>query len=212
MNFQKAKTLAIRCQELGPLGAVQLLAHAARVKLDMAALETLRLVFGFDRWHSRSPDSARPYRAQISALVNKLDPASVVEVGCGLGGILSRINAERRHGYDQDPAAIRAARFLHGPSVEFTVGGFEQVDDDRIDVLIAVNWMHGFSSEQVEQWISPLLPKARYLLVDTIIPGAPGNYPFLHNFEFLGDKARQLRVESVASEPHRRFILWEITH
>ncbi len=209
MVVSKMASFAAKCRQLGPVGSVQALAHAARVKLDMAALEGLRLLFGFERWHARSPDSARPYRQQLASLVNDLRPNCVVEVGCGLGGILARIKADRRYGYDSDPAAIRAASFLHGDSVKFTVGGFEQIGEGSIDVLIAVNWIHEFSPELIERWITPLLPSVRYLLVDAIIPGSPGGYRHFHTFQFLDRKAKQISINAM-SEPHRRFILWEM--
>jgi SAM-dependent methyltransferase len=202
--------VAAKFQRLGPVGSVQALARTARVKLDMAVLQALRLLFGFERWHARSPDSSRPYRQQLAALVNGLSPTCVVEVGCGLGGILSRIKADRRHGYDRDPAVIRAARLLHGRSVQFSVGGFEQVGDRDVDVLIAVNWMHEFPPEQIERWILPLLPAVRYLLVDAINPGSEGGYRYYHDFHFLDGSAHQESVNALA-EPNRRFILWKVS-
>src|SRR4051812_42859244 len=147
-----AAVLKIRWRRPGTL------ARAVRVKIDMAALEALGWLFGFDRWHARSPNSARPYREQLARLANGLHPRCVVEVGCGLGGILSRISASRRLGYDRDPAVIRAARFLHGRSIRFRVGDFEQVREPQIDLLIAVNWIHEFAPEEIERWIAPLLP------------------------------------------------------
>jgi SAM-dependent methyltransferase len=188
---------------------MQALARMARVRLDVIVLQALRLRFGFEPWHARSPDSSRPYRKQLATLVNDLAPTCVVDVGCGLGGTLSQINAERRHGYDRDPAVIRAARILHGRSLTFTVGGFEEVSDKGIDVLMAVNWMHEFPPEQVEQWILPLLPDIRYLLVDAIKPGSNGGYRYFHDFHFLDQKARPASV-SASAEPNRRFILWEV--
>jgi SAM-dependent methyltransferase len=212
MFVSKLEALAGEYRRNGPFGPIRLLGRAARVKLDMASLELLRLIFGFERWHARSPDSARPYRRQLAAMVNRLKPGCVVEVGCGLGGIIARIKAERRYGFDRDPAAIRAARFLNSSAIEFTVGGFDDVSTDHIDVLIAVNWMHGFPPEQLEQWIAPLLPRVRYLLVDAIVAGTPGNYAYCHDFAFLKDQAREMLVEGAAGESHRRLILWEVSH
>jgi len=210
MMVSRMAGVAAKFHRLGPAGSLQAVGRFVRVKLDMAVLQLIRLLFGFDQWHARSPDSSRPYRRQLAGLVNDLGPTCVVEVGCGLGGILSRIKAERRHGYDRDPAVIRAARFLHGRSTQFAVGGFEQIKERNIDVLIAVNWMHEFPPEQIERWIVPLLPAVRYLLVDAIDPGSPGGYRYYHNFHFLDDRARQMSVSALA-EPNRRFILWEIS-
>jgi len=209
MTLGKIITLAKRCRSLGPWHSLQLLAHLSRVKLDMAALQCLRLAFGFDRWHARSPDSTRPYRRQIASLVNDLGPTRVVEVGCGLGGIISRITAKSLIGYDVDPSLIRAARFLHGRSAWFKEGGFEQVDEAEIDVLIAFNWMHEFPPEQIESWIAPLVPRVRYLIVDAINPGSDGGYPYFHDFAFLETKASKTSV-GAKGEPHRRLILWKV--
>ncbi len=209
MTVSKMATIAAKLQRLGPVGSAHALARGVRVRLDVIVLQVFRLLFGFEPWHARSPDSSRPYRKQLAALVNDLAPICVVEVGCGLGGILSRVKAERRHGYDREPAVIRAARFLHGRSVQFTVGGFGQVSDKDIDVLMAVNWMHEFPPEQIERWILPLLPTVRYFLVDAINPGSAGGYRYFHDFHFLDQKARPVSVSALA-EPNRRFILWEV--
>ena len=209
MTVSKLASIAAKIQQLGPGGSAQAIARMVRVRVDRIGLQALRLLFGFEPWHARSPDSSRPYRKQLAKLVNDLAPTCVVEVGCGLGGILSQVKAERRHGYDRDPAVIRAARALHGRSVQFTVGGFEQVSDRNIDVLMAINWMHEFPPEQIERWILPLLPDIRYLLVDAINPGSDGGYPYFHDFHFLDQKARPTSV-TASAEPNRRFILWEV--
>jgi hypothetical protein len=209
MTVSKLASIAAKVQQLGPGCSAHAIMRMLRVRLDGIALHALRLLFGFEPWHARSPDSSRPYRKQLARLVNDLAPVCVVEVGCGLGGILSRVKAERRHGYDRDPAVIRAARILHGRSVQFSVGGFEQVSDKGIDVLMAINWMHEFPPEQIERWILPLLPRIRYLLVDAINPGSVGGYRYFHDFHFMDKKARPASV-SASAEPNRRFILWEV--
>ena len=183
--------------------------RSARIALDQAALHGLRLLFRFDPWHARSPSSARPYRQGLAALVSELRPSCVVEVGCGLGAILSRISADERYGYDSEPGVVRAARLLHGRTVRFIEGGFEQVKQTNIDVLIAVNWPHDFPPDQVERWILPLLPSVRYLLVDSIDPAHKLNYKYYHNFCFLEGKADPV-FESAFGEESRRFILYKV--
>jgi len=197
-----------RCREAGPVGSVREIGRLSGLLADRAALEALRLLFGFASWHAASPDSARPYRKQLAALVNGLEPVCAVEVGCGLGGIISRVNARRRYGLDVDVAVIRAARILHGRSVRFIAGGFDQVPDEKIDVLIAVNWLQAFSPEQVERWINVHLPKVRYLLVDAVMPGTAG-YRFYHDFAFLNGRGTRHSIPA-AGEAHREFLLWKI--
>jgi hypothetical protein len=194
---------------LGPSASAYALARRARITLDTAVLQLLRLLFGFHPWHARSPSSARPYCKQLAELVSRLGPNSVIEVGCGLGAILSRVKAERRCGYDTDAGVIRTARLFHGRSVQFINGSFEQISDTRIDVLIAVNCLHDFPPEQVECWIAPLLPVVRYLLVDAIKPGSPGGYRYYHDFGFLDGKVREMFIGEFG-EPSRRFILYQV--
>ena len=183
--------------------------RSARIALDKAALGGLRLLFGFDRWHASSPLSARPYRKGLAALVSDLNPKRVVEVGCGLGAILSRIRADERYGYDIDPRVVRAARFLHGRSVRFFEGGFDEMVETDIDVLIAVNWIHDFSPDQLERWLMRKLPTIRYLLVDAIDPSSPLSYRHYHDFSFLEGAAEPVFAGAFGEE-HRRFILYKV--
>jgi len=75
-----------------------------RCRIDRLGLGALRLLFGFDRWHASAPYSCRPYKELVVELANALQPSIAVEVGCGLGDIISRIKAADRFGIDSDHA------------------------------------------------------------------------------------------------------------
>jgi hypothetical protein len=146
--------------------------------------------------------------------VNALQPAIVVEVGCGLGDIISRVNAVDRFGIDADSRVIRAARFLHRGR-----GFWHQGDGDcvqrivsqerTIDCLIMVNWIHNLSPERLSELLLPLLPRTRYLILDAIDVDGPNSYRHKHDFGFLSAVARRLSVSRVQSEP-RSFIVFEV--
>lgn len=201
--------ILLRYRAAGLTGCVKWFAHALRVRADRAALQVLRLIFGFERWHAASPDSARPYRQQLITLVSELAPERAAEVGCGLGSIIAHVNAAERLGLDTDPSVIRAARFLHRHGVRFAVGSFEDLPSTRMDIVIAVNWLHQFAPQQAKRWIAPLLPRVRYLLIDTIKPGTPGGYACFHDFAFLRQHADCMKIPA-AGEPHRTFLLWKV--
>lgn len=186
------------------------LRSSARIALELVSLQILYRVYRFHHWHAYSPVSARPYRRVVADLAQADGDrlARVVEVGCGLGHILARVQAAERIGYDPDAGALRAGRLLYGRGVTFLSGSFESVDDPQIDVLIAVNWLHSFSPAQVEAWLRPLLSRTRRLLVDQIDPEAAG-YKFHHDFAFLRGQAQEVRSARVADEP-RRFVLYEL--
>jgi SAM-dependent methyltransferase len=183
--------------------------RSGRIALDRAALGVLRRMFGFQRWHSESPTSARPYRRDVAGLASSVSPQTVVEVGCGLGAILAHTDAPRRVGYDLDEKVIRAARFLHRGKIDFKFGGFEAVVEDPIDVLIAVNWIHDYSPDELDAWLRPLLARASFLIVDAIESASPVPYRFYHDFAFLDGRAQRVRAEAFG-EAHRSFLLFKV--
>jgi SAM-dependent methyltransferase len=87
---------------------------------------------------------ARAYRSWLAHYYNLLIPpdASVLEIGCGSGGLLSQIRAARKVGIDLSPAQIAAAKQrIHGG--EFHVQAGELLDltqttgrEEKFDVII----------------------------------------------------------------------------
>jgi hypothetical protein len=191
--------------------ALQLgLTRAIRITIDKAALHALQRVYGFNRWHAYAPLSARPYRRTVAGVINALNPNCVVEVGCGLGVVLSLVRARHRYGYDTDGGAIRAARLIRSRSIVFREGDMRSVGQPKIDVLVLVNWIHEFSPQQLAEWLEPLLSRTRFLLLDAIDADNPLDYRYSHDFSFLANKAR-LISQSRAEGEGRRFMLYEVT-
>jgi len=185
------------------------LLRAMRIGWDRLFLGILAKIFKFNRWHAAAPTSARPYRNTVAQIVNELRPNSVVEIGCGLGGVLSRIRAPERYGYDIDEGAIRAARFLHGRRIMFVHGDISAVSPKRFDVLILVNWIHELSPESLDSQLTPLLPRVRYLLLDAIDVANQNGYKYRHDFVFLGARATRLSITRPLNEG-RSFHLFEV--
>ena len=96
-------------------------------------------------WHTE--DS--PWKAsQILRLIKKngLIPKSIVEVGCGAGGVLLGLSKESALkevsflGYDISPQAIALAREKMSSEVQFVVGNiFEDEDEPNYDILLAID-------------------------------------------------------------------------
>lgn len=183
-------------------------------RLERVWLGVLSRLFGFDAWHAAAPYSCRPYKKQVVELVNALHPACVVEIGCGLGDILSRVTAPQRFGVDADVGVIRAARLLRGSGVRWIHGTVDEVErllPQRlpIDCLIMVNWIHNLSPESLAEVLLPLLTRVRYLLLDAIDVDAPGNYRFRHDFGFLATRTERVSTIHPAGEP-RSLIVFRV--
>lgn len=180
-----------------------------RCRADRLWLGLLARYFRFDPWHASAPYSCRTYKQTVVDLVNSLSPHTVVEIGCGLGELLCRIHAPRRYGYDVDQGVIRAARFLHGSKISFIHGDAAKVEQDSMDVLILVNWIHSQSPAELFGVLKPLLAKASYLVLDAIDPDGPGSYRYKHDFAFLEGKAERLSITRPLDEP-RSFHLFRV--
>ena len=180
-----------------------------QIQIQRSLLSLLQVIYGFDQWHVDSPLLARPYRRIVAKMVNGLAPKSVIEVGCGLGSLLSLIDAPARTGYDCDKGAIRAVRILNTRRICFVHGSIEKIPANRVDVLIMVNWIHDVKPELLHYWLSSLLPNIRFLMVDAIDQFNPLPYAYRHDFAFLQDTCRLLKIERHQGEG-RSFLLFEV--
>jgi SAM-dependent methyltransferase len=190
-------------------------ATAIRCRCERLWLRGLRLVFKFDAWHASAPYACRPYKKRVVDLVNSLAPHTAVEVGCGLGEILSRVIASERFGFDQDDAVIRAARFLHGGGVhwiqaELAAVGTSLPEGRRVDCLIMVNWIHNISPQQLEACLLPLVSRTGWLILDAVNRDGPASYRYKHDFAFLAPVAERVSVTPVPGEP-RSLIVFKVT-
>ncbi len=185
------------------------LLRSARIGIDRVYLGALARIYKFNPWHVEAPTSARGYRNTVAELVNQLSPTTVVEVGCGLGYVLSLIDATQRFGYDVDEGVIKAARFIHGKKISFVHGDLSAVSLPKIDVLVLINWIHELSPAELERLMAPLFSRTRYLLLDAIDADGPSGYRYKHDFAFLNQRARRLSVTRPPNEG-RSFHLFEV--
>jgi SAM-dependent methyltransferase len=188
------------------------MASRMRCRVERIWLGALRQVFRFDAWHASAPYACRPYKKSVIDLANSVHPSTVVEVGCGLGDIVSRVQAKNRYGLDLDARVIRAARFLHPLGIVWTACAAAELDAQivpvaLIDCLIMVNWIHNLTSEELAAMLVPLLSRVRFLIVDAVDENAPASYRTKHDFAFLIGKATLLSSSRVLDEP-RRFLLF----
>jgi SAM-dependent methyltransferase len=144
-----------------------------------ALFSLLRRVFRFDPWHASAPFPCREYKVQTSALANSLAPRVVVDIGCGLGEILSHIKSAERIGLDHDPQVLKAARFLYGSKIAFrTVSVFDApavasaIGNSEVDLAIMTNWSHGTPLPTLIETVKAVAQHVRYkyLIIDTVRP------------------------------------------
>ena len=155
----------------------------------------LRLFFNFDTWHISSY-AHREYAKAIVKYANQRDSKnSVVEVGCGLGDIIRRLNYEKKMGLDNDRKVLKAAKFIskffdssHTDFQEYNFlepKGLEGVHD----VILIINFAHAFNSEilkeKVEEIFKNNLSETGEIILDVIEDKSLKNYKNFHSIEYL---------------------------
>ncbi len=98
--------------------------------------------------------AARSYRELLAHYYNLIIPpeASVLEIGCGSGDLLTRIHASRKAGIDLSPRQIAAAR-IRLPRAQFYVQAGETLDlAGRFDyIIISETLNHAADAQQLLQ-------------------------------------------------------------
>ena len=140
----------------------------------------LQKCFRFDKWHIAKLQE-HPYAVDIVMQVNKHNSSKSfgVELGCGLGDIISHIVCDRKIGYDIDLRVLRAARFLN--FFRFNRNGrltFEKLDfiieelEGICDFVVAVNFLHHYNPVELKKALDKIyeyhLSKNGLLVVDTV--------------------------------------------
>ena len=102
-----------------------------------------------------SPYSCKEYKIQTVSLASRFKPEVVVDLGCGLGDIVARVDAKRRYGLDIDDRLLKAAHFLFSSKVTFRKASIfdpdsirDAVSEAQIDLLIMTGWAHGCPFEK----------------------------------------------------------------
>jgi len=136
-------------------------------------LSILQIVFKFERWHVWSGYSCSPYKKKCVDLANEMiKPSTCVEIGCGLGDIITRIQAKECIGLDISGPVIKAASFYNfkHKSVRFIKGSLEFFDNHNhsVDLLIAINWMHMLDKKEIIELYSEHIKqnKFNYIMID----------------------------------------------
>lgn len=167
-------------------------------------LKILQKKYQFNDWHL-TPVNFRPYAVDTVRTLNWMlqrgdISGPLVEMGCGLGGIIGNLeSAERKYGYDLSSEAIKCASILF-PSVRFQIGTYASVRETDIGCLIMLNFSAGISPTELSDAIQQLLSRSRVemFLIDTFTRNASDkDYPYTHDgAKLYGDTYHDIGVRT----------------
>lgn len=163
--------------------------------------------YHFDSWHL-SPYEWKEYAQACVKYINANDCQTIVDIGCGLGGILRHVKADRKIGLDLQEEVILAARELSDKTIIYRTGSFDALAEKPVDYLVTLNFMHGGTEET---WREPYQTAAarndiRHFIVDTV-PEEGGSH-FLDWSRILPGNYR--RIERLGPFLSGRYVeVWE---
>lgn len=181
----------------------------------------LAQVYNLGEWH-KSNYWERPYcMSVIQNLTHYLnvnvpnDDFTIVEVGCGIGDIIGNICVIdekikiNKFGYDINANNIRIARWMY-PKVMFVNGSFLNVDVEKIDCLIIINFIHTIKPEKLKAELDNIIEKrVKLILLDTFKNNKNTEYTYSHDGDYLFDKKYKMIKKSQGfktSSGARRYI------
>ena len=170
--------------------------HEAAIVL----IRLLRLRFRFDKWHVHAADKPN-YVRLVTKYGNNVEGSKVLEIGCGLGNLVSNLNFQTRIGIDLNEEVVRAAKFLNKfqiRKVNYVVGSFGEASlFDDIDLLILINWIHRLNPSVLENEIRKLIKSSLKERAYMISEGV-SHYEYYHDrvfFEKFGDVVREELID-----------------
>lgn len=143
----------------------------------------LYLYYKYDSWHLSSIESREYCLDAVNYINSKIQiDGCAIEIGCGLGETISKINCKSKFGYDLSDSVIAAAKFRnYFNSAVFHVGSFDALNSTKVDYLIALNFLHDFDSKTVSKWFKDMNNDNDlfYIIVDEV---HDPDYKNNHNF------------------------------
>jgi SAM-dependent methyltransferase len=123
----------------------------------------LKSYYGFEEWHLSSY-RFRPYAKAIVEHANKRDKRdSVLEIGCGLGSIIRRLDYKIKLGLDNNNDVLSAARligkFINHAKTKISYEYFDITEDDisgQFDLILMPNFAHGIEQSIIKEKIEKL--------------------------------------------------------
>ena len=178
----------------------------------------LRSIYKFDKWHVISPHHSRIYKSMVVKLVNNNISASdiVVEIGCGLGDIISRVHSDNRYGYDISNEVLKAAMFKNKKNIKFHNGSILEVASNatisNISVLILVNWTHSIDGYTIVNDIKKLnkCKPIKYIIVDEFYK-TTSKQPIFHKYSvYFNNFAKE--IERQDDMESRYLVLFKVSN
>ena len=155
------------------------------------------LFFRFEWWHTSPLDNKKYALDIIQELDSFPNRGSILELGCGIGDIIGKVQYKNKYFFDISMNALNAAKFLQKITFKrsnnfYKVFDFLNASIDQniqLDAVLLVNWIHGIESKLVYNRLIELinnnLKEGGVIIFDVIEDNS--KYSFNHSIDSIID-------------------------
>lgn len=163
--------------------------------------------YNFNEWHIK-PSELSAYSQKTIRMINDIsgiESKTVVEVGCGLGGIISKIDSQNRRAYDISKEVLDYARIINC-GVVFSSEDVSEIEFSDVDVVIMIGFLHSFKQAEFETFISyPLKKGVKYFCIDKMYKD---NLEML-DYKFIERLGYKVASKSIRFNEMKEVVLYE---
>tara|TARA_Y100000589_G_scaffold291588_1_gene295179 strand:- start:5302 stop:5988 length:687 start_codon:yes stop_codon:yes gene_type:complete len=127
------------------------------------------------KWHLNATIQSRDYKSKVIKISNMYKTNFVIEIGCGIGEILGRLNASQKYGIDINIDTLllckrlnKDIKTIHNDIMTNNKKIYEiinSIQKDETILIIMVNWLHEYSESKVNVLMENLLSINRNIII-----------------------------------------------
>ena len=164
------------------------------------------------KWHLNATFESREYKKKVIKISNIYKTNIAIEIGCGIGEILGRLNSSQKYGLDIDMDTLILCKRLYKDIKTIHVDVMKNYQDileiitsigkEETILIIMVNWLHEYSESKVRNLFENILSLNRKIIIITDIyqrkefSKIPENKT-IHNFNDIKNNIFFKKVENL---------------
>ena len=164
------------------------------------------------KWHLNATFESRHYKSKVIKISNMYKTNFAIEIGCGIGEILGRLNASYKYGLDIDLDTLLLCKRLYKDiktiqndimkNYQKILEIINSIEKDETILIIMVNWLHEYSESKVNNLVENIFSLDRKIIIITDIyqrkefSNIPDN-KIVHKFEDIKNNIFFKKVENL---------------
>ncbi len=164
------------------------------------------------KWHLNATFESRAYKSQVIKISNMYKTNYVIEVGCGIGEILSRLNAPYKYGLDINMDTLLLCKRINKniKTIQSDIIKnnrqileiINSIEKDEFILIIMVNWLHEYSENKVKNMFEKILSINRKIIVIADIYQRKefskiSHNKIVHKFDNINNKIFYKRINNI---------------